>query len=208
MKTKWKVYIANIVILVVLGAGGYLIVTNYSLVFSKIIDGRVIALSQTNSNIDEFVIAIRTPKREIFTTRSEDPQWALVQAGQCAKAKYFPYPPWNMKEYGTFFGARMLNLRECDDTDGDWYPGNKNDAPQVRDNYRPEDETKSEPQREQKQQEPEGKDWNQEKAQDRPVEQKSDQQMERPSDKSIEVSGDKDRKASGNSVDNPSGKWL
>ncbi len=61
-----------------------------------------------------FAIAIKDKSNEIITSSSEDRQWAVVKAGHCVEAKYFPYPPWNFDKSGTYFGARLLKLSECD----------------------------------------------------------------------------------------------
>ena len=46
-----------------------------------------------------FAVGIREDSGEIVTASSEDRQWAIAKSGQCAEAKFYPYPwhpmPWN-----------------------------------------------------------------------------------------------------------------
>lgn len=52
---------------------------------------------------------------EIITASSEDRRWAAVQKGNCATAKFFPYPPWRLDKSGTYFNARLITLmKSCD----------------------------------------------------------------------------------------------
>lgn len=102
----------------------------YSYVFAKTVTGEVIGIervSQANTiiggggtgapippaQIFSFAVAIKNEKSEIFTASSEDRQWAVVQKGHCAEAKFLPYPPWQFDKAGTFFGARLVRLFEC-----------------------------------------------------------------------------------------------
>jgi hypothetical protein len=78
--------------------------------------------SVSPAQIYSFAIAIReSGSREIVTASSEDRQWAVVQKGQCAEAKFFPYPPWKLDKSGTYFGARLIGLtdaKDCPDKTG------------------------------------------------------------------------------------------
>jgi hypothetical protein len=60
-----------------------------------------------------YAVAIKEKSGEIVTASSEDRQWAVAQPGQCAEAKYYPYPPWKFDKSGTYFGARLLKLHVC-----------------------------------------------------------------------------------------------
>lgn len=119
---KWKRWLISFLAFVLLLGGGYVVVVYYSYVFSKSVEGRVVGVKREDRYEESYVVAIRTQDGNIYTTHSEDAQWALVRVGQCAKAKYLPYPPWNFKESGTYFGAKLLNLRECTEEDGTWNP--------------------------------------------------------------------------------------
>ena len=99
----------------------------YSYVFSRLVMGEVIGIDRViqpstiigmggalpASQIFSFAIAIKEPTGEIVTASSEDRQWAVVEKGQCAEARYFPYPPWELDKSGTYFGARLLKLYDC-----------------------------------------------------------------------------------------------
>jgi hypothetical protein len=99
----------------------------YSYVFSRQIMGEVIGIDRViqpstiigmgtplpASQVFSFAIAIKEASGEIVTASSEDRQWAVVEKGQCAEARYFPYPPWELDKSGTYFGARLLKLYDC-----------------------------------------------------------------------------------------------
>lgn len=50
---------------------------------------------------------------KIISTSSEDRQWMIVKQGQCVKAKLFKYAPWNFEKAGTFYGARLIQIINC-----------------------------------------------------------------------------------------------
>lgn len=120
--------VKTILILAILVGLGWGLVSYYSVIFAKDVTGEVMGVerveipvalvSRANSDITDkvfsFAIGIKDPKTgEIHTASSEDRQWAVVQKGQCAEAKFLPYPPWNFEKKGTFFGARLVRLFEC-----------------------------------------------------------------------------------------------
>ncbi len=122
---KVLVSILSFVLIVVLG---YLVVANYSLIFSKTIKGEIVSVKSVelpvalmtrakdtiNSEVFSFAIAIKDAETgEIYTAKSEDRQWAVVVPGQCAESVFLPYPPWDLRRRGTFFGARLIGLRDC-----------------------------------------------------------------------------------------------
>lgn len=117
---KW---ILGFVVLVGLGIVG---INYYSFIFSKQVNGVVIDVQKVElSNtiltrqvgdlpyMHSFAIAIKINSGEIMTSSAEDRQWAVVKAGQCVEARFFPYPPWDFQKAGTFFGARLLKLSDC-----------------------------------------------------------------------------------------------
>ena len=127
-----KRYLKAILILLVIAILGYSFVNFYSVLFARRVVGRIekvervqlnVALMQTsaptknNDNIPNslysFAVAIRDDSGEIVTASAEDRQWAVAQAGQCAEAKFYPYPPWQLDKAGTYFGARLLKLHDC-----------------------------------------------------------------------------------------------
>ncbi len=115
-------------LILILGSSLFVGVKYYTYVFAKSITGKVIRVERINNaeaiiaskNTPDFqlfswAIAIRDAKGEIHTSSSEDRQWAVVSEGQCASARFFPYPPWQLDKAGTYFGARLERLYDCQD---------------------------------------------------------------------------------------------
>ncbi|MBC7692613.1 MAG: hypothetical protein H7222_12690 [Methylotenera sp.] len=118
--------ILSIVILVLLAlSAGFVCVKYYSYVFAKTIRGQIVNVEKVNPNttivgsgvtqaqLYSFGVAIKDERGEIHTASSEDRQWAVATSGQCAEAKFFPYPPWELDKGGTYHGARLIRLYEC-----------------------------------------------------------------------------------------------
>ena len=112
------------ILLVVSGFSGYILVSYYSYIFSKNIDGKLEGVERVtsptallgnvpSSQVFSFAIAIRTPDGEIYTASSEDRQWSIAKQGMCAKVKFYPYPPWDFEKGGTYFNARLIKLHDC-----------------------------------------------------------------------------------------------
>lgn len=127
MATIWKFTKFVLVLFVIVGLL-WLIMANYSVIFSKTVIGEVTGVERVEipvafvtradnditSKVFSFAIGIKDQKTaEIYTASSEDRQWAVVQKGQCAEAVFLPYPPWDFTKKGTFFGARLIRLFEC-----------------------------------------------------------------------------------------------
>lgn len=104
----------------------FTLVQFYSVIFAKTVVGRIENVARVTevtailgnrqvpeSQIYSFSVSVRQPSGEMLTATSEDRQWAVAKAGQCVKAKYFPYPPWDFEKAGTYFNARLLSLVEC-----------------------------------------------------------------------------------------------
>ncbi len=99
----------------------------YSYIFVKTVTGEIVsvervteaaALLSTVDRIDpaqlySYAVAIRDGKNEIVTASAVDRQWAVAQKGQCAEAKFYPYPPWNLDKGGTYYNARLMRLFDC-----------------------------------------------------------------------------------------------
>jgi hypothetical protein len=115
-----------IVGLLILAAMGFGFTEYYSFIFARRVAGVIVDVQKVEMNtaivtrtagdasyLHSFAIAVKEPSGEIVTASTEDRQWAVVKAGQCVEAKYFPYPPWDLKKAGTYFGARLLKLSEC-----------------------------------------------------------------------------------------------
>jgi hypothetical protein len=116
----------RLVILLVLIGIGFVVVTQYSFIFSKTVRGEAIRVERMvdpavmvggrfdSSKVFAFAVAIREPdKGEIFTSASEDSQWAVVGKGQCVEAVFYPYPPWNFAKARTYFNARLVQMYDC-----------------------------------------------------------------------------------------------
>jgi hypothetical protein len=123
---KWKLSFFSL--LLVLAVAGYVVYNYYSYIFARTVVGKIVGVDnvlqpttivQGNAagnlprQIFSFAVGIEDDKGEIVTASSEDRQWAVVQKGQCAEAKFFPYAPWDLSKSGTYFGARLLKLYEC-----------------------------------------------------------------------------------------------
>lgn len=99
----------------------------YGYIFSKTITGEIAGVERVTqptaimgdptqiapSQMYSFAVAIKDSKGEIHTASTEDRQWAVVNKGQCAEAKFFPYPPWELDKAGTYYGARLIRLFDC-----------------------------------------------------------------------------------------------
>lgn len=122
-----KKYVILFLALLVIASGSYLTIRFYSYVFAKTITGEIVKVERVNQNdtiissgravpaqqLFSFAVAIRDEKGEIHTASSEDRQWAVAQEKQCATAKFFPYPPWDLDKGGTYYGARLIRLFDC-----------------------------------------------------------------------------------------------
>jgi len=117
-----------LLVLIVLIIVVWVLTDNYSVIFSKSVVGEITAVERIelpmtfvshpgadiNGKLFAFAVGIKDRHTgEIATASSEDRQWAVAQKGQCAEAQFLPYPPWDFKRKGTYFGARLLKLYEC-----------------------------------------------------------------------------------------------
>ena len=111
-------------ILLFTALAGYVTVRFYSYLFAVKVDGKIVSVERVTSptailgnlsasQIYSFAVAIKDKNGEIFTASSEDRQWAVAKNDMCVVAKFFPYPPWDFDKAGTYFGARLVKLKEC-----------------------------------------------------------------------------------------------
>lgn len=119
------VVIAVILLLVV---AGFVSIRYYGYVFAKTVRGEIANVERVNqqtiianagvptSQLFSFAVSIKDTEGEFHTSSSEDRQWAVVKSGQCAEAKFYPYPPWQLDKSGTYHGARLIRLFECPGT--------------------------------------------------------------------------------------------
>ena len=122
-----KKIIGWIIAFFVLVLAGVICIQFYSYLFSRNVRGVIVGVKRvTQAQVIlggdkpippeqsfSFAVAIKEQNGEIVTASSEDRQWDVVKEGQCAEAKYYPYPPWNLDKAGTYHGARLLKLSEC-----------------------------------------------------------------------------------------------
>ena len=113
-------------LLVVVGLA-FVLVNFWSYIFSRTVVGRIDNVARvtgvtamigtrqlTDGQLHMFSVSIRQPNGEMVTAISEDGQWAIARNGLCVKAKYYPHPPWDLKNAGTYFNARLLTMVDCD----------------------------------------------------------------------------------------------
>lgn len=129
---KMKSMFKSLLIILLVVSLAWIMMSNYSVIFAKSVVGQVTAVERIELPVAlvaqqagggqsdlpgkavSFSVAIRDQKTgTIFTAVSDDRQWAVVRQGQCADAEFLPYPPWELTRRGTFFGARLLKLSEC-----------------------------------------------------------------------------------------------
>jgi hypothetical protein len=99
----------------------------YTYIFARTVSGVVENVDRVSNNmaiigtqgmpakelVFSFAVAIKQADGEIVTASSEDRQWAVVEKGKCAEAKFYPYPPWELDKSGTFHNARLIKLYDC-----------------------------------------------------------------------------------------------
>ena len=118
--------IKRIIWLLAVAAVGFILFEYYSVIFAKTVIGRIENVARVtevtailgsrpipDNQIYSFSVSIKQPNGELLTATSEDRQWAVAKSGLCAKAKFFPYPPWDFNKAGTYFNARLMHLVEC-----------------------------------------------------------------------------------------------
>lgn len=118
-----RVFVIVAAILVAIGIL-FFVVENYSFIFSRDVVGQVLEVERVTepafigggvptAQVFSYAVAIQDKTGEIFTSSSEDRQWAVARKGMCVEAKFYPYPPWNFEKANTYFNARLVRLKEC-----------------------------------------------------------------------------------------------
>lgn len=125
-----KKAIVTMVLLIFVVGGLYTFINFWPYIFVKTVQGEVIKVErlmepvavlsrdgEPSNKVFSFAVAVKDQATgEIFTASTEDRQWAAVQGeGLCARAKFFPYPPWQFDKAGTYHGARLIKLWKCDE---------------------------------------------------------------------------------------------
>jgi hypothetical protein len=123
-----KTFRNTTMIVLFLGLASYVLIAFYPYIFSRKVKGAITGVERVteqmaivtgggaapSSQIFSFAVAIRDDKTgEIVTGSTEDRQWAVATPGLCAEAEFFPYPPWELKKWGTYYNARLLKLYDC-----------------------------------------------------------------------------------------------
>jgi hypothetical protein len=121
-----KKILAVLILVILCSACLFFGIKYYSFIFAKTVVGEVLRVERVNTaeailtarsvpaaQLFSFSVAIRDSRGEIHTASTEDRQWAVVSSGQCAEARFFPYPPWQMEKAGTYYGARLERLFDC-----------------------------------------------------------------------------------------------
>lgn len=116
----------RLLIVIILVGLGIVFVTQYSFIFAKTVRGEALRVERLvdpsvmvggrmdKATVFAFAVAIRDgSKGEIYTSSSEDQQWAVVSKGQCVEAVFYPYPPWNLAKARTYFNARLVQMYDC-----------------------------------------------------------------------------------------------
>jgi hypothetical protein len=133
-EVKSKIYLTLFLVVIALIIAAFVSIKYYPFVFAKEVKGLVVRVERVTqpsvimgnpnaAQVFSFAVAIKDEKGEIHTASTEDRQWAVVQAGQCAVAKFYPYPFWELDKAGTYHGARLMRLSDCP-------PGLANSMPQ------------------------------------------------------------------------------
>lgn len=125
---KIRRFLFTIVLALILVGAGFVCVRYYGYIFAKTIKGKIVKVEKVSpvgtlitgggdvpkQQLFSFAVALKDETtNEIHTASSEDRQWAVVQPGQCAEAKFFPYAPWELDKAGTYYGARLVKLFDC-----------------------------------------------------------------------------------------------
>ena len=125
-----KKFMFMLVAVLVLIGSGIIFIKYYSYIMAKEVTGvivnvekplapvAIVGSEQANQKLAEkqlftYAVAIQMDDGEIITASTEDRQWSVAEKGRCATAKYYPYPPWEFDKSGTYFGARLLKLYDC-----------------------------------------------------------------------------------------------
>jgi hypothetical protein len=138
MSRSWKGIFFSFAVLGLAIGIGILVYHYYSYIFSRVVDGRVMDVKRINSEVEGFVVSMRSGNsQDILTARTDDPRWALVNPGQCAQAKFFPHPPWNLSDSGTFFRATLLLIKDCGSDAPPALPVAQDDLPKPADSSEP-----------------------------------------------------------------------
>ena len=117
-------FLKGLLLLLVLIGCGWFLIANWSWVFSKRVKGEIIEVERvtsptaifgkaTEAQIYSYSVLIKGQDGKLYSSSSEDRQWAVAKIGYCVEALLFRYPPWDFKKGNTYFGARLEQLEIC-----------------------------------------------------------------------------------------------
>jgi len=104
---------------------GWIVIDKYEWVFSKIVVGEIMEVERfqppavlnspmTPEQMFSVAVMVRAENGEIYSSSSEDRQWAVAKRGYCVEARFYPYPPWNFDKADTYHNARLIRvLPDC-----------------------------------------------------------------------------------------------
>lgn len=121
---KLKSLLFWVFLLVIAAGAGAFVVVNYSWVFAKRIHGEIMDVQRvtnptaimgktTDAQIHSYAILIQNEDGKLYTASSDDRQWQVARRGYCVDALFYVYPPWNLEQAGTYFNARLNEMRVC-----------------------------------------------------------------------------------------------
>lgn len=114
------------VVLIIMAGALWFLFAKWSWIFSKHVSGVIVSVERvtepeamigsrlTKAQIHSYAVLIRTPDGKLYASSSEDRQWQVAKAGYCVEALLFTYPPWEFGKSGTYFNARLKELKICD----------------------------------------------------------------------------------------------
>lgn len=101
------------------------VITNYSWVFAKKVKGQVVDVQRvtaptaiiggriSDAQMYSYSVLIKGEDNILYSASSEDRQWQVVKPGYCIDALLYRYPPWTFEKAGSFFNARVEQIRVC-----------------------------------------------------------------------------------------------
>lgn len=99
----------------------------YGYMKSKEVEGRLESVtsampegalvSSTQGSIFQASVMIKLADGQFTTFSTDDRQWVSLlgdkASGKCVTAKIFPYAPWQLSKAGTYYGGRLLAVKNC-----------------------------------------------------------------------------------------------
>lgn len=121
---KMKSVLVWLLICILIAVAGVFVVLNYSWVFAKHVHGEILDVQRvtnptaimgktTDEQIHSYAILVQGDDGRLYTASSDDRQWQVARRGYCVDATLYVYPPWDLRQSGTFFNARLNQLSLC-----------------------------------------------------------------------------------------------